>query len=40
MEELGEAVQDGFARAMWCGDDACELEVKARFDAKTRQYAL
>ena len=36
MEELGEAVQDGFARAMWCGDDACELEVKARFNAKTR----
>ena len=21
---------------MWCGDDACELEVKARFNAKTR----
>ena len=36
MEELGESVQDGFARAMWCGDDACELEVKARFNAKTR----
>ena len=36
MEELGEAVQHGFARAMWCGDDACELEVKNRFNAKTR----
>ena len=21
---------------MWCGDDACELEVKNRFNAKTR----
>ena len=36
MEELGEAVQHGFARAMWCGDPACELEVKNRFNAKTR----
>ena len=33
---VGEAVQHGFARAMWCGDDACELEVKNRFNAKTR----
>ena len=36
MEELGEAVQDGFARGMWCGSDECELEVKNRFNAKTR----
>ena len=36
MEELGEAVQNGFALGMWCGDDACELEVKNRFNAKTR----
>ena len=36
MEELGEAVQDGFARGMWCGSNECELEVKNRFNAKTR----
>ena len=36
MDELGEAVQNGFARAMWCGDRACEDEIKERFNASSR----
>ena len=36
MEELGEAVQSGFARAMWCGEQACEDEIKEKFNASSR----
>ena len=36
MEELGEAVQDGFAKAMWCGDRACEDKIKDEFNASSR----
>ena len=36
MEELGKAVENGFARAMWCGDRACEDEIKDRFNASSR----
>ena len=36
MEELGEAVQHGFARAMWCGDRACEDRIKELTAASSR----
>ena len=36
MDELGEQVNGGYARAMWCGDQACEDEIKARFSATSR----
>ena len=36
MEELGEAVQTGFAKAMWCGDRACEDAIKEQFNASSR----
>lgn len=36
MEELKEAVDGGFARAMWCGDRACEDQVKEATGASTR----
>lgn len=29
-DQLREGVQHGFARAMWCGDTACELEIKEK----------
>ena len=35
-EELGEQVNGGYARAMWCGDQACEDLVKEKFSATTR----
>ena len=36
MDELGKAVENGFARAMWCGDRACEDEIKDKFNASSR----
>ena len=36
IDELGEAVQNGFARASWCGERACEDEIKDRFNATSR----
>ncbi|MDR1570196.1 MAG: proline--tRNA ligase [Oscillospiraceae bacterium] len=36
LDELGEAAQNGFAKAMWCGDEACEDAVKAKTGAGTR----
>ena len=36
MEELESAVQDGFAKAMWCGEQACEDEIKEKFNASSR----
>ena len=36
MEELGKAVENGFAQAMWCGDRACEDEIKDKFNASSR----
>ena len=36
MDELKVAVQDGFARAMWCGDRACEDAIKEQTGAPTR----
>ena len=36
MDELGEAVQTGFAKAMWCGSRACEDEIKEKFNASSR----
>ena len=36
MDELGKAVENGFARAMWCGDRACEDEIKEKFNASSR----
>ena len=36
MEELGQAVQNGFAKAMWCGDQACEDQIKEQFNASSR----
>ena len=36
MEELEKQVNGGYARAMWCGDQACEDEVKEKFAATTR----
>ena len=36
MDELGEAVQDGFAKAMWCGERECEDKIKEQFNASSR----
>ncbi len=36
IEELGEIVQSGFAKSMWCGEQACEDEIKTRFNATSR----
>lgn len=36
MAGLEAGVQDGFVRAMWCGEEACELEVKQRTNASSR----
>ena len=36
MDELGAAVENGFAKAMWCGERACEDEIKERFNASSR----
>ncbi len=36
MEELEEQVNGGYARAMWCGERACEDEIKERFGATSR----
>ena len=36
MEELEAAVQNGFAKAMWCGEQACEDEIKEKFNASSR----
>lgn len=36
MDELGKAVQSGFAKAMWCGDSACEDAIKDAFNATSR----
>ena len=36
MEELTRAVDGGFARAMWCGDRACEDKIKELTAASSR----
>ena len=36
LAELGEAVENGFARAMWCGDRACEDQIKQEYNASSR----
>ena len=36
MDELAEQVNGGYARAMWCGSQDCEDEIKERFSATSR----
>lgn len=36
MEELSQVVDGGFARAMWCGDRACEDKIKELTNATSR----
>ena len=36
MEELERQVNGGYARAMWCGEQACEDTIKERFSATSR----
>ncbi len=36
MDELGKAVENGFAKAMWCGGRECEDEIKEKFNASSR----
>ncbi len=36
MEELKEATQSGFAKTMWCGDRACEDQIKAEMSVTSR----
>jgi prolyl-tRNA synthetase len=36
MEEIGEQVNTGYARAMWCGERACEDKIKEAFSATSR----
>ena len=36
MAELEKGVQDGFVKAAWCGEQACEDEIKDRFNASSR----
>ena len=36
MDELGKAVETGFAKAMWCGERACDDEIKEKFNASSR----
>lgn len=35
-DELKAAVDGGFAKGMWCGDKACEEQLKADINATTR----
>ena len=35
-DELKEQVNGGYARAMWCGDRACEDKIKAETNATSR----
>lgn len=35
-EELRDSVQGGFAKGMWCGEDACEEKIKKELSATTR----
>ena len=35
-EELEQGVQTGFVRAAWCGEQACEDEIKAKTNASSR----
>lgn len=39
-EQLKEGVNKGFVRAMWCGERACEEEIKAKTGATTRCMPL
>ena len=36
MQELEQQVNGGYARAMWCGEQACEDEIKEKFAATSR----
>ncbi len=36
MDELGKAVENGFAKTMWCGERACEDAIKEKFNASSR----
>ena len=36
MAELEQQVNGGYAKAMWCGEQACEDEIKDRFSATSR----
>jgi prolyl-tRNA synthetase len=36
MEELGQSVENGFAKAMWCGQRGCEDAIKEQFNASSR----
>ena len=36
MDELEKGVQDGFVKAAWCGERACEDEIKDKFNASSR----
>ncbi len=36
LDELGKQVETGFARAMWCGEQACEDIIKEKFNATSR----
>ena len=36
MEELGKQVDGGYAKAMWCGDQACEDKIKEDTTATSR----
>ena len=36
MTELEAAVQNGFAKAMWCGEQKCEDEIKEKYNASSR----
>ncbi|MBQ8555525.1 MAG: proline--tRNA ligase, partial [Clostridia bacterium] len=36
IDELGEIVNGGFAKSMWCGEQACEDEIKQKFNATSR----
>ena len=40
MDELARAVDGGFARAMWCGDRACEDKIKELTAASSRNMPL
>jgi len=39
-EELQEIVDDGWAKAYWCGDDACEAKIKEETKASSRNIPL
>lgn len=36
MTQLEDGVQNGFVRAMWCGEEACELDIKQKTNATSR----